>query len=193
MNKVTLINLYLYQLHLSLLYALLPDAPLPLQSAQLWKTFVCWSIVIFEWLFSKLGFDRKLALVEKTASSKFQPKAICVKRLWRICCFQAKHAHFSRPLHHNVHICYSSPHLVVERMEELIERTSLEESGWRQRERWFKLPVLCSGMVGFGFGQQRIFGAAGKEHPSPPLPSLAVSSPVFPFDTIYFPPKTSSL
>ena len=25
-----------------------------------------------------------------------------------------------------------------------------------------------------GFGQQRIFGAAGKEHPSPPLPSPAV-------------------
>ena len=47
-NKVTLINLYLYQLHLNLLYALLPDAPLPLQSAQLWKTFVGWSIVIFE-------------------------------------------------------------------------------------------------------------------------------------------------
>ena len=151
MNKVTLTNLYLYQLHLNLLYALLPAAPLPLQSAQLWKTFVGWSIVIFEWLFSKLGFDRKLALVEKTASSKFQPKAICVKRLWRICCFQAKHAHFSRPLHHNVHICYSSPHLVVGRMEELIERTSLEESGWCQRERWFKLPVLCSGMVGVLF------------------------------------------
>ena len=28
-------------------------------------------------------------------------------------------------------------------------RTSLEESGWCQRERWFNLPVLCSGMVGF--------------------------------------------
>ena len=49
----------------------------------------------------------------------------------------------------NIPSPYSSPHLILERMEELIERTSLEESGWRQRERWFKLPVLCSGMVGF--------------------------------------------
>ena len=47
-------------------------------------------------------------------------------------------------------------------------RTSLEESGWCQRERWFNLPVLCSGMV--GFGQQRILGPAGKEHPSPLFP-----------------------
>ena len=45
---------------------------------------------------------------------------------------------------------YSSLHLVVERMEELMEGTSLEESGWFQRERSFKLPVLCRGMVGFG-------------------------------------------
>ena len=67
---------------------------------------------------------------------------------------------------------YSSLHLVVERMEELMEGTSLEESGWFQRERSFKLPVLCRGMV--GFGQRRIFGTAGKEHPSPPLPSPAV-------------------
>ena len=34
---------------------------------------------------------------------------------------------------------YSSLHLVVERMEELMEGTSLEESGWFQRERSFKL------------------------------------------------------
>ena len=33
-----------------------------------------------------------------------------------------------------VHVL-GSPHLVVERMEELIERKSLEESGWCQRER----------------------------------------------------------
>ena len=29
----------------------------------------------------------------------------------------------------------SSPHLLIERLEELVERTSLEESGWCQRER----------------------------------------------------------
>ena len=38
--------------------------------------------------------------------------------------------------------------------------------------RSFKLPVLCSGMV--GFGQRRILGTVGKEHSSPPLPSPAV-------------------
>ena len=53
-----------------------------------------------------------------------------------------------------------------------MEGTSLEESGWFQRERSFKLPVLCRGMV--SFGQRRIFGTAEKEHPSPPLPSPAV-------------------
>ena len=75
---------------------------------------------------------------------------------------------------------YSSLHLVVERMEELMEGTSLEESGWFQRERSFKLPVLCRGMV--GFGQRRIFGTAGKEHPSPPLPSPAVGEVLKPVE-----------
>ena len=75
---------------------------------------------------------------------------------------------------------YSSPHLVIERMEELMEGTSLEESGWFQRERSFKLPVLCRGMV--GFGQRRIFGTAGKEHPSPPLPSPAVGEVLKPVE-----------
>ena len=75
---------------------------------------------------------------------------------------------------------YSSLHLVVERMEELMEGTSLEESGWFQRERSFKLPVLCRGMV--GFGQRRIFGTVGKEHPSPPLPSPAVGEVLKPLE-----------
>ena len=75
---------------------------------------------------------------------------------------------------------YSSLHLVVERMEELMEGTSLEESGWFQRERSFKLPVLCRGMV--GFGQRRIFGTVGKEHPSPPLPSPAVGEVLKPVE-----------
>ena len=188
MNKVTLINLYLYQLHLNLLYALLPDAPL--QSAELWKTFVCWSIVIFEWLFSKLGFDRKLALVEKTASSKFQPKAICVKRLWRICCFQAKRAHFSRPLHHNVHICYSSPHLVVEIVEELIERTSLEESEWCQRER---LATRLSAWEEGGRGALfQLYQKFVVDQDRPYNYTERVIWKIFPFETIHFPPKTSS-
>ena len=65
-------------------------------------------------------------------------------------------------------------------MEELMEGTSLEESGWFQRERSFKLPVLCRGMV--GFGQRRIFGTAGKEHPSPPLPSPAVGEVLKPVE-----------
>ena len=75
---------------------------------------------------------------------------------------------------------YSSLHLVVERMEELMEGTSLEESGWFQWERSFKLPVLCRGMV--GFGQRRIFGTAGKGHPSPPLPSPAVGEVLNPVE-----------
>ena len=77
-------------------------------------------------------------------------------------------------------VIYSSLHLVVERMEELMEGTSLEESGWFQRERSFKLPVLCRGMV--GFGQRRIFGTVGKEHPSPPLPSPAVGEVLKPLE-----------
>ena len=41
-----------------------------------------------------------------------------------------------------------------------MEWTSLEESGWFQRENYFKLPVLCCGIV--GFVQRRIFGTAGE-------------------------------
>ena len=32
-------------------------------------------------------------------------------------------------------------------MEELIVKTPLEEIGWCLNERWFNLPVLCSGLV----------------------------------------------
>ena len=88
--------------------------------------------------------------------------------------FQKLNCYFFLP------IGYSSLHLVVERMEELMEGTSLEESGWFQRERSFKLPVLCRGMV--GFGQRRIFGTVGKEHPSPPLPSPAVGEVLKPLE-----------
>ena len=47
-------------------------------------------------------------------------------------------------------IVYSSPCLVVDRMEELIVRLLLVESVWRQKESWSFMHLLCSGMVGFG-------------------------------------------
>ena len=44
---------------------------------------------------------------------------------------------------------YSSPRLVVDRMEELIVRLLQVESVWRQKESWSFMHLLCSGMVGF--------------------------------------------
>ena len=44
---------------------------------------------------------------------------------------------------------FSSPRLVVDRMEELIVRLLLVESVWRQKESWSFMHLLCSGIVGF--------------------------------------------
>ena len=63
---------------------------------------------------------------------------------------------------------YSSPRLVVDRMEELIVELLLVESVWCQKQIWSFMNLLCSGMVGFGLRQH--LGTAEKEHPSPPLP-----------------------
>ena len=62
---------------------------------------------------------------------------------------------------------YSSPRLVVDRMEELIVRLLLVESVWRQKESWSFMHLLCSGMVGFGL--RRKLGTAGTERDSPLL------------------------
>ena len=63
---------------------------------------------------------------------------------------------------------YSSPRLVVDRMEELIVELLLVENVWCQKQSWSFMNLLCSGMVGFGL--RRNLGTAEKEHPSPPLP-----------------------
>ena len=63
---------------------------------------------------------------------------------------------------------YSSPHLVVHRMEELIVELLLVENVWCQRQSWSFMNLLCSGMVGFGLRQN--LGTTEKEHPSPTLP-----------------------
>ena len=51
---------------------------------------------------------------------------------------------------------YSSPRLVVDRMEELIVRLLLVESVWRQKESWSFMHLLCSGMVGFGLRRKEL-------------------------------------
>ena len=65
-------------------------------------------------------------------------------------------------------VSYSSPSLVIDRMEELIVELVLVENVWCQKQSWSFMNLLCSGMVGFGIRQN--LGTAEKEHPSPPLP-----------------------
>ena len=62
---------------------------------------------------------------------------------------------------------YSSPRLVVDRMEELIVELLLVENVWCQKQSWSFMNLLCSGMVGFGL--RRNLGTTGKKHSSPPL------------------------
>ena len=47
---------------------------------------------------------------------------------------------------------YSSPRLVIDRMEELIVELLLVENVWCQKQSWSFMNLLCSGMVGFGLG-----------------------------------------
>ena len=63
---------------------------------------------------------------------------------------------------------YSSPRLVVDRMEELIAELLLVENVWCQKQSWSFMNLLCSGMVEFGL--RRKLGTTEKEHPSPTLP-----------------------
>ena len=62
---------------------------------------------------------------------------------------------------------YSSPRLVVDRMEELIVGLLLVKNVWCQKQSWSFMNLLCSGMVGFGL--RRNLGTTEKEHPSPTL------------------------
>ena len=66
------------------------------------------------------------------------------------------------------HTMYSSPRLVVDRMEELIVELLLVENVWCQKQSWSFMDLVGSGLVGFGL--RRNLGTAEKEHPSPPLP-----------------------
>ena len=80
---------------------------------------------------------------------------------------------------------YSSPRLVVDRMENLIVELLLVENVWCQKQSWSFMHLLCSGMVGFGL--RRNLGTTEKEHPSPhSFPSD------FAFDTIHFPPTAAT-
>ena len=63
---------------------------------------------------------------------------------------------------------YSSPRLVVDRMDELIVELLFLEKVWCQKKSWLFMNLLCSGMVGFGL--RRNLGTAEKEHPSPLFP-----------------------
>ena len=63
---------------------------------------------------------------------------------------------------------YSSPRLVVDRMEELIAELLMVENVWYQKQSWSFMNLLCSGMIGFGL--RRNLGTTEKEHPSPTLP-----------------------
>ena len=67
---------------------------------------------------------------------------------------------------------YSSPRLVVDRMEELIVELLLVENVWCQKQSWSFMNLPCSGMVGSGLRQN--LGTTEKEHPSPTLPPLMV-------------------
>ena len=76
---------------------------------------------------------------------------------------------FSYELHHSAKKnSYSSPRLVVDRMEELIVELLLVENVWCQKQSWSFMNLLCSGMVGFGL--RRNLGTAEKEPPSPLFP-----------------------
>ena len=85
---------------------------------------------------------------------------------------------------------FSSPRLVVDRMEELTVRLLLVESVWRQKESWSFMHLLCSGMVGFGL--RRKLGTAGTERHSPPSSSsmaggiLVLSVGFVMFSTVVF-------
>ena len=59
---------------------------------------------------------------------------------------------------------YSPPHLVVDRMDELIVQLLLLENALCQKQRRSFMHLLCSDMVGSGLRQN--LGTAGKEHPS---------------------------
>ena len=63
---------------------------------------------------------------------------------------------------------YSPSRLVLHWMEELIMELLLVENVWCQKQSWFFMHLLCSGMVGFSL--RRSFRTAGKEHPSPLFP-----------------------
>ena len=62
---------------------------------------------------------------------------------------------------------YSPPHLVVDRMDELIVQLLLLENALCQKQNWSFMHLLCRGMVGLGL--RRNLWTAGKEQP-PPLP-----------------------
>ena len=61
---------------------------------------------------------------------------------------------------------YSPPHLIVDRMEQLIVQLLLVENALCQKQSWSFMHLLCSDMVGSAL--RRNLGTAGKEHPSPP-------------------------
>ena len=63
---------------------------------------------------------------------------------------------------------YSSPRLVVHRMEELIVELRLVENVSCQKQNWSFMHFLCSGMDGFGL--QEIWGQLEKSTPPQPLP-----------------------
>ena len=69
---------------------------------------------------------------------------------------------------------YSPPHLVVDRMEELIVELQLVENVWCQKQSWSFMHLLCSGMVCFGLRQN--LGTAGLRFSfwSPEVPDLRV-------------------
>ena len=57
---------------------------------------------------------------------------------------------FSYELHHSAKKnSYSSPRLVVDRMEELIVELLFVENVWCQKQSWSFMNMLCSGKVGF--------------------------------------------
>ena len=85
---------------------------------------------------------------------------------------------------------YSSPRLVVHRMEELIVELLVVEKVWCQQQSWSCMHFLCSGMVGFGL--RRKLGTAGTERHSPPSSSsmaggiLVLSAGFVMFSTVVF-------
>ena len=51
---------------------------------------------------------------------------------------------------------YSSPRLVVHRMEELIVELLLVKNVWCQKQNWSFMHLLCSGMVDFGLRREEL-------------------------------------